>query len=221
MRTSRCLAPLLLAIGLSATAAEDLLFQDNFDGKLGLGWSWVREHKAAWRVENGALEVRLEPGNLWGPANDAKNILVRAAPDPSAGPVEISVTVSNKPTAQYEQVDLVWYYDDSHMVKLGHELVDGKLCIVMGREEKDRTRTIAIIPITAHSVRLRHRVEDNRLRGQFLLEGSDAWVTAGECDLPSNGQPPRISLQFYQGAADLEHWARVSDFRIRRTESRF
>jgi hypothetical protein len=105
------------------------------------------------------------------------------------------------------------------MVKLGHELVDGKLCIVMGREEKDQTRTIAIIPITAHVVRLSHRVEGNRLRGKFLLEGSDAWVTAGECDLPSNGRPPQVSLQFYQGPANLDHWVRVSEFRIVRLES--
>jgi regulation of enolase protein 1 (concanavalin A-like superfamily) len=151
---------------------------------------------------------------MWGPANDARNLLVRTAPELSDGPLLISVTVSNRPASQYEQVDLVWYYDDSHMVKLGHELVDGKLSIVMGQEKADRTRTIAIIPITAHSVVLRHRVEKNRLRGEFLLEGSDAWITAGESDLPATAATPRISLQFYQGPAQLEHWARVSNFRI-------
>ncbi len=198
------------------TAAETLLFEENFSGQLGAGWSWIRPHPEAWRLRDGALEVRIEPGNMWGPANDARNVLVRAAPDLAGGPLEISITVSNRPTSQYEQADLVWYYDDSHMVKLGQELVDGKLSIVMGREEKDRTRTIAIIPITAHTVRLRHQVEKNNLRGQFLLEGSDSWVTAGECDLPSNGQPPRISLQFYQGTTQVEHWVSVSNFRITR-----
>lgn len=197
-------------------AADTVLFQDDFQGRLGDGWSWIREHRDAWRVTHGALEVRLEPGNMWGPANDAKNVLVRPAPDPKDGPIEISVTVSNRPSSQYEQVDLVWYYDDSHMVKLGQELVDGQLSIVMGREEKDRTRTIAIIPITAHVVRLRHRVQGARLIGQFLPEGSDAWVTAGQCDLPSSGAAPRIALQFYQGPADLERWARVREFRVTR-----
>jgi regulation of enolase protein 1 (concanavalin A-like superfamily) len=205
---------LLFFTAFRAHPGEMLIFEDNFAGHLGPGWSWIREHAEAWRIGENALEVRIEPGNMWGPANDARNLLVRPAPDLSEGPVEISVTVSNRPTSQYEQVDLVWYYDDSNMVKLGHELVDGKLSIVMGQEKNDRTRTIAIIPITAHSVRLRHRVERNRLRGEFLLEGSDAWITAGESDLPSTGQPARIGLQFYQGPPQLERWARVSNLRI-------
>ena len=195
-------------------AADSPLFEDNFTGKLGAGWTWIRPNAEAWRIRDNALEVRIEPGNMWGPANDARNLLVRPAPDLADGPIEISVTVSNRPSSQYEQVDLVWYYDEGNMVKLGHELVDGKLSIVMGLEKMDRTRTIAIIPVTAHSVQLRHRVEKNRLRGEFLLEGSDAWTTAGECELPATGEPARISLQFYQGPAQLERWARVSNFRI-------
>jgi hypothetical protein len=101
----------------------------------------VREDPKAWRVTGQGLEIRIQPGNMWGPANNAKNVLVRAVPDPAKEPVEVAVTVSNRPTEQYEQVDLVWYYDDSHMVKIGQEQVDRVLCLVMGREEKDRTRT--------------------------------------------------------------------------------
>ena len=121
--------------------------------------------------------------------------------------------VEHRPTEQYEQVDLVWYYDDSHMVKVGEELVDEKLSIVMGREEKDRTRTIAIIPLRSFSVGLRLRVSDNHIRGQFRPEGADQWRDAGECDLPVHGTP-KISLQCYQGPAKAEHWARITDFRI-------
>ena len=209
-----------IAVGFALTIASnaasgDLLFNDDFIGKLGDGWSWVREHREAWRVTERGLEVRIEPGNMWGPANDAKNVLVRAAPDATANDIEVSVSVENKPTEQYEQSDLVWYYDDRHMVKLGQELVDGKLSIVMGREEADKTRTIAIIPIESFSVRLRLRVSGNRIRGQFHAAGSETWQTAGECDLPVHGQA-KISLQFYQGPAKAEHWARVSEFRIDR-----
>src|SRR5687767_11586970 len=110
------------------------------DGKPGEGWTWRRENPAGWRIRDSALEIRVEPGNMWGPQNDARNVLVRKLDGVSLHhEVTISVTVSNRPTEQYEQVDLVWYYDDSHMVKIGQEQVDGKLSIVMGREEKDRT----------------------------------------------------------------------------------
>jgi len=200
--------------------ADDALFQDDFDGKLGEGWSWVREHRDCWRATGRGLEVRIEPGNMWGPANDAKNVLVRPAPGARKDEIEVSVNVENKPTEQYEQVDLVWYFDDGHMVKLGRELVDGKLSIVMGREENDRARTITIIPLDAASVRLRLRVKGDQIRGQFLAPDASEWRDAGHCDLPApaNGHA-KISLQFYQGPAHAEHWARITEFRIRRTGS--
>jgi regulation of enolase protein 1 (concanavalin A-like superfamily) len=207
---------LTLLVALSGHA-DELLFQDDFKGGLAEGWSWVREHREYWRVTERGLEVRLEPGNMWGPANDAKNVLVRPAPDAAKDEIEISLNVENRPTEQYEQVDLVWYFDDSHMVKLGRELVDGKLSIVMGREENDRTRTIAIIPLESASVRLRLRVRGNEVRGQFRAPDASEWGDAGRCELPApaNAQA-RISLQFYQGPASVAHWARLTEFRIRR-----
>jgi len=203
-----------------ASPGDEVLFHDDFKGKLGEGWSWVREHRAAWRVTEHGLEVRLEPGNMWGPANDAKNVLVRPAPDAAKDGIEVSVNVENRPSGQYEQADLVWYYDDGHMVKLGQELVDGKLSIVMGREENDQTRTIAIIPLQFFTVRLRLSVKGSRIHGQFRTPDSDQWREAGACDLPAPAKgTAKISLQFYQGPANAEHWARVTEFQIRRLDN--
>jgi len=151
---------------------------------------------------------------MWGPANDAKNVLLRPAPDPQREQIEITAAVENHPTNQYEQVDLVWYYDDSHMVKVGEELVDGKLSVVMGREENDRTRTISITPLDSQTVQLRMRVSGKTVHGQFKTPMHD-WRDVGECDMPVKGDP-KISLQFYQAAQDTNHWARVSEFTIRK-----
>jgi regulation of enolase protein 1 (concanavalin A-like superfamily) len=208
----------LLAL-VQTLSAQETLFRDDFKGRLGPGWSWVREHREAWRITDRGLEVRIEPGNMWGPQNDARNLLVRPAPDTGVSEIEISVTIENKPTNQYEQVDVVWYYDESNMVKLGEELVDGKLSIVMGREENDKTRTIAIIPLDSTSVRLRLFVKGSHVRGEFQTSGTNQWHLAGECDAPSPAnRQPKISLQFYQGRADTEHWARVTEFRILKHE---
>jgi regulation of enolase protein 1 (concanavalin A-like superfamily) len=204
------------SIALAKTLwGQEILFQDDFKGQLSPGWSWVREHRQAWRVTEHGLEVRIEPGNMWGSENSARNLLVRPAPDTNDAGIEISVNVENKPTNQYEQVDLVWYYDDSNMVKIGQELVDGKLSVVMGREEKDKTRTIAIVPLESTSVRLRMIVKGHQIRGEFKTPGANEWHTVGECDAPVLGKvEARISLQFYQGPSEVEHWARVTDFRI-------
>src|SRR6266446_3214038 len=55
----------------NCVGAGEILFQDNFTGKLGEGWSWIREHPHAWRVTARGLEVLIEPGNMWGPSKDA------------------------------------------------------------------------------------------------------------------------------------------------------
>jgi regulation of enolase protein 1 (concanavalin A-like superfamily) len=203
----------------NAARAGEVLFEDNFKGQLGPGWSWVREHRPAWRVTEVGLEVRIEPGNMWGPKNDAKNLLVRPAPDVTDSAIEVSVSVENQPASQYEQVDMAWYYDDGNMVKLGQELVNGKLSVVMGREENDKTRTVAIIPLDSTTVRLRFLVKGNRIRGQFRTPGADDRRGVGECDTPApkDGRA-RVSLQFYQGPAEAEHWAKVTQFRILKQE---
>src|SRR5438552_444239 len=161
--------------------ASEVVFQDDFRDKLREGWSWVREHPQAWRVTPRGLEVRIEPGNMWGPQNNARNVLVRPMPGSTNDEIEISVSVENNPSHQYEQVDLVWYYDDSNMVKLGQELVDGKLSVVMGREENDKTRTIAIVPLESISVRLRLSAKGIQIRGQFRTSDAKEWRDVGEC----------------------------------------
>lgn len=217
---ARCVGRLAFALALffaAASHADEVVFADNFNGKLGDGWSWLREDRNGWRLTNHGLEIRVQPGNMWGPGNNAKNVLLRTVPDPAEYELEISASITNQPTAQFEQVDLVWYYDDSHMVKLGQELVDGRLSIVMGREQADKTRTIAIIPLHSNAVQLRLRVAGNRIQGLFRTPEAADWQKVGECDLPVQGMP-KVSLQCYQGPADAAHWARITEFRIRRHE---
>ncbi len=220
IRFARSFAPLCFVISFSfsphAVLSGETLFEDQFKTRLGKGWSWVRENPKTWRVTEQGLEVRIEPGNMWGPQNDAKNLLVRSLPAAAGMAIDISVRVENKPTHQYEQVDLVWYYDDSHMVKLGQELVDGKLSVVMGREEKDKTRTISITPLDSQVVFLRIIAKENHVRGQFRTPQNADWREAGECDMPvpSGSAQARACLQFYQGHDKEEHWAKVTDFRI-------
>lgn len=156
--------------------------------------------------------IKIEPGNMWGPENSGRNVLVRDLPDKEA--LHVSMLAENRPTGQYEQVDLVAYFDDSHMVKIGEELVDGQLSVVMGREEKDRTHTLAIIPLATPKVELRLELRGRRITGSFRPNGSGEWRTAGQCDLPGPGRP-RIAIQCYQGLKDQEHWARISSFKIK------
>ena len=156
MKTISLLA--LLAHAAATPAAESLPLRDDMRGALRQGWSWLREAPDSWRSAEQGLQLRVLPGNMWGAKNDAKNVLLRPAPTVNGKTLQVTLFVENQPTQQYEQVDLVWYYADSHMVKIGQELVNGQLSVVMGREENDRTRTIAIIPLNTHRVGLRLQV---------------------------------------------------------------
>jgi len=75
-----------------------LIFRDDFNGRLAEGWSFEREDRANWRVGPAGLEVRVQPGGMWGGGNNANNVMVHAIPAPTEAPIEISVTFSNQPT---------------------------------------------------------------------------------------------------------------------------
>jgi len=197
--------------------ASTLLFSDSFKSAPAASWFWIREHKGAWRVGDQGLEVLIEPGNMWGPQNDARNVLLRPAPLPGTNAIQIEVMFEHAPTNQYEQADLVWYFDDSNMVKVGEELVDGKLSVVMGREENDQTRTISITPLISRKVHLRMDVTVHGITGWFEAPGGERWTRVGQCELPRSpeaGAMPKVGLQFYQGVAGSGHWARVTEFRM-------
>ncbi|MCC6234598.1 MAG: hypothetical protein IT580_18290 [Verrucomicrobiales bacterium] len=217
MNTSRAWSGavgLAIAVWAGSGCATSSGFRDAFKGRQDPAWRIVREQRDAWRwAAGGGLEIRALPGNMWGPANDARNVWVRPVPAPAMGPVTVTATVFNRPTEQYEQVDLVWYYNDSYQVKIGQELVDGKLSIVMGREEADRTRTIAILPISADTVDLRLRAVKMNIEGFYRVAGTTEWIRAGTCDLPAHGAP-HVALEVYQGPAAVERWARITNLRV-------
>jgi len=189
-----------------------------FAGKtLPKGWTWKRENPYAWRLKDGGLEIKIEPGNMWGRANNAKNVLlVPLAQDLVQTGTEVQATFANVPTKRWEQVDLVWYYRDSHMVKIGLELEHGKNSVVMGREENDRTRTIKIVPLEVNQVTVRLTVRDGQVRGDYRLKPKDKWVFVGTCTepKPADGhEKPKVSLQCYQGDPENPKWARITEFK--------
>jgi hypothetical protein len=85
----------------------------------------------------------------------------------------------------------------------------------MGREEADKTRTIGIVPLDAHTVQLRLLVNGARIHGQYRTVHWPDWREVGDCDLPAKGSP-HLSLQCYQGPPDVQHWARFEQVTVRR-----
>jgi hypothetical protein len=184
-------------------ARDQVLFEDRFEGRLADGWTWLRENPDAWRLRDGALEIRIEPGN----ANSVKNALVRPAPDRREGKYAFDVTVTMvELTQQYEQAGITWYMDGKPVFKIVKELVDGRLIIIPGRP-----------PMDAHTVQLRLIVDGEQWIAQYRPDAKGEFLTAAEGKLPPPGND-QVSIQGYHGPSDVERWVRFENFRILRLE---
>ena len=201
MRSFGLTLVILFVMQLAGEAAEPkVLFADSFEKGLGEGWSWLRENPQAWRLRDGALEIRVEPGK----ADRVKNALVRKAPDRSQTrfAVEVSVTFTAKPTHQYEQAGITWYHDERPVMKLVHEHIDGKEWIIPGRK-----------PAPSRTVHLRLVVDGRRWTSQFREKLDEEYVTTATGELPPPGND-QLSIQCYEGPDDAAHWIRFDRFRI-------
>jgi hypothetical protein len=196
----------LFALAVPAISARSdqprVIFEDRFEGKLADGWTWLREDKHGWRLKDGGLEIRVQPGK----AATVRNALVRDLPEhrPGTWSYEVSVTNLTEPIQQYEQAGLTWYHDGKPAFKLVKELVDGKVVIVPGK-----------IPFVGKTVQLRVLVRDNQYTAQYRPEDGGEWHTAATGKLPAPGKgKDQISLQCYDGPPAAEHWMRFRNFRI-------
>jgi regulation of enolase protein 1 (concanavalin A-like superfamily) len=201
MVLSGCLAFVsAFVIACQAGVADEVVFEDRFEGALGDGWTWIRERGARWCVREGALEIRVVPGL----ADTVENALLRAAPDRGQGDfaIELKVTNLTQPVQQYEQAGLTWYHDGKPVFKLVKELVDGRMMIIPGRK-----------PIESQTVELRLIVTADSYTAQYRAEGKGEFQTGAKGPLPSPGKD-QISIQCYNGPPDQEHWIRFDDFRI-------
>jgi regulation of enolase protein 1 (concanavalin A-like superfamily) len=191
---------LVLSCSMLRASEPKEIFAEGFDGKLAKQWTWLRENPQAWRIQDKALEIRVEPGT----AGDVKNALLLAAPDRGKAKfaIEVTVTFTADPTNQYEQAGITWYQKDKPVFKLVHELVNGKVLVVPGA-----------IPEPEKKVQLRLVVSKDEFVAQYRANGEGEFKTVAKA-----AQPPasdeKVSIQCYNGPKDAEHWIRFDDFRI-------
>lgn len=191
------------AVAGAEETKEATVFEDSFDAdKLEAGWSWIREDKGSWRLKDGGLEIRVQPGA----AQTVKNALVCNAPDRKTGRYAIEVTVKNHtvPTGQFEQAGITWYLGERPVFKFVKELVNGQLVMVPGRK-----------PMVSESVRLRLVVDAGSWAAMYQPGCEGPFLQAATGKLPAPGED-KVSIQCYHGPPDAEHWIRFDDFKILR-----
>ncbi len=192
---------------------EPVLFEEAFNGRLGDGWSWVREDPKAWKIDQGALVIHTSTGSLWQKENDNHNILLRTPPDAKDGGLAVEVLVENEPTNGFEHAGLIWYCDDDNYVLLSKEKV-GKQVVQLVSETDARPKVgFAEKPYDGNTVWLRLEVAGGKAKGLFRATEKDGWQALGECDLPAKGDG-RVGLITGYAPKDADHTSRFSHFRI-------
>jgi regulation of enolase protein 1 (concanavalin A-like superfamily) len=196
---------------VATESSKDALFEENFDDKLADGWTWVREDRDAWRIENGALHLKVFPGSLFGGGNDAKNVLIR--PLPAQDDISIEVTITNDPKEQAEQATLLWYADDDNYVKLCKEQMSGKQNVVLAREEAGKGAFVASVPSAAPTLRLRLTRHADKIAADFATGQDEAWNHVGSCPPPA-GADLKLGLIAHGAKAGSQGEAEFDRLRV-------
>lgn len=172
-------------------------------------WKRVRVREEDVRIEDGRVAVRIRPGSLYGPTNNAENLLVRPLPGQvSAMEIDVEIRLSGA----YEQAGLFWYYDDDNYAKLVLEYIDNRRYVVLVREENAEAAVAAKIPVETDRVSLRFEVKGHTLSALFRLPGQSEWTNAASCPAYLK-EGLHAGLIGHGGPEDGSRWAYYSDFR--------
>ncbi|HZR40680.1 MAG TPA: family 43 glycosylhydrolase [Ktedonobacteraceae bacterium] len=98
-----------------APGALLLAFSDEFNGTLGMQWSWLHEDATRHSLANGQLSIIVN-GDLYRDSNNATNLLVESPP---SGDYMIETKLTFDPDTNFQQAGLLIYSDDDHYIKVG------------------------------------------------------------------------------------------------------
>ncbi|MDO5308768.1 MAG: hypothetical protein Q4G03_04680 [Planctomycetia bacterium] len=194
--------------------AQDVVFEDQFEGRLQPGWVWVHDNPARRRFVNDALEIFTEPF-----ANgEARNALLRPLNFlrwqngrlQYAYRIETECSFLEKPTEQYQQCGVYWLQNERVIFKLVFANIDGELYVFPGKAPLG----------VKNGGRLRIDVVGQNIVASFCPEDEKIFQRVYEGRINSTPND-RISLQCWNGpqaSTPLDNWVRFRYFRIERLE---
>ncbi|WP_167357182.1 DUF2961 domain-containing protein [Paenibacillus pectinilyticus] len=98
-------------------------------------WSWVREDSSKYKLfpDTGIVRIIGQQGELFYDSNNAKNILLRNAPEQDFSIVS-KLTFPSPLDSNYQQAGVIIYQDDDNYVKIGRMSSDGISHFVFTKE---------------------------------------------------------------------------------------
>ncbi|MCF6525911.1 family 43 glycosylhydrolase [Streptomyces sp. JJ36] len=192
---------------------------DEFDsGRLGPGWSWVRESDG--RVEDGSFVWPTQDAELHKGTNDASVLLRRAPRGDYTVETRLTLDVGVDTVRNYQQAGLVAYVDDDRYLRFSHVAIWNTRQTEFGKEmpyaDDLSYGSMTVGPPAATTwLRLRHtrdrRTGEHRFRAYTSRDG-EHWIAGGTWTLPA-GTDPRIGLIAHGGAGATAEFGYFRVFR--------
>lgn len=200
----------LVGVGSAAVSSESQVSEPvapGFSSDLP-GWQWIREDSTGWRVVDGGLQIRSDPGAL-AIDNENSNMPVREVPD---GPFAVELTVDFTPESLYEQAGLVLYESDDDYVKLQFERVETGCGVTFTQERHGVFVDNGFLPLDHGPVRIRLEYRRGIVNAQARRLADTVWTGVGTTRLVSD--TIRVGLVTGAGAEVAPRWVTYSDFEL-------
>jgi Beta xylosidase C-terminal Concanavalin A-like domain len=192
---------------------ERVLFEENFRGPLGNGWSWYHEIRDRWKIDAERGELAIQPVGGWMPT--LNNVPLCVVPeDRKDGSLAVEVSIEHAARGDYEFAGLMWYFDDKNFVVIrkGPHGDDGK-SVALLRLKDGQGQWVKAVPYEAAAVDVRMVVTGGKAAGWYRAANADAWQPIAEVELPGSG-PAKIGLRTGNGEGDKLTRARFSRLRV-------
>jgi hypothetical protein len=222
MSPIRLFAGIIIAcsFGLTACGAEELLFEDTFDKQLSDKWE-IGLSKDDYRIRNGALEIRVQPGEL-----DNKTPMLKVKlPFRTADSViaSVEVTIVDQPLARHEFAGLSLLDSEGLSFSVRKENIDGHFLLAPGNvdflgkagEEGDPAKySVKYWPADKAAGPLRIIVRDDYAHFQVGPSTEGKYQTFFHSAIGKNDAGNGFSLMAAGSSGNTAHWVRFDNFRI-------
>ncbi len=202
---------------------EDPLFADDFNNGLSSKWQVVGLQKEDYRIRDGGLELRVQPGKRTADTPMLKVILPFATT--STVIASVDVTILDEFTEEGEFGGLCLIADDGVEFTVRKQRVNGSLVFAPGKydfigkpgdEGEPRQYTIKYWPALDESEPLRIIVRQTYAHFQVGPSSEDKFLNFFHSAIVDSDKKCGFSLVAAGGPKDAVHWVRFDNFRVTR-----